>query len=95
MTFPGSGPLLDSEDESSLVYETKGWERKSDGNASGKVTSLLKATQGRDITFLPLDIVLSKRWPELGLPWGDHRSIGLGRQTHTEDNGGEMEKSWF
>ena len=39
----------------------------------GKFTSLFKVTQVRDIPFLPPDIVISKGYPELWLPSGDHK----------------------
>lgn len=53
----------------------------------GRSTSLLKVTQVSDIPFLPLDIVISNRYPELWLPYGDHRSICLRGQSHSEDDG--------
>jgi len=64
--FGKSAPALDLEAESSLKGHLMGM-------ILGRFTSLVKATQGRDIRFLPLDVVISKRYPEVWLPSGDHK----------------------
>lgn len=51
---------------------------KIDGNASGK--------DHPHIPFLPLDTVITKRYPELWLPSGDRKEHLPEKTTHSEDD---------